>query len=337
MPPSRRWKYHASMSGIAIFMISEGWITTPTFSQRFAPLRVSPKVATAISSAMPMVYSGTAKRISVGGGTLARIHISPNVSMMLRNWSSTRPGTSRLALYSVTMPTHSSRNTISASGLSKPANMRFVRSSQTRLSNCSACMAILLYSSMPPDGVNVWMALLPELRGIAAVGAGSFVRGVGVGAAGALRTSAVRVVSFALAAPGAFVSVAGRAVSRASVMIGATGTRGASSARSMLGATGTADAAGTLDAAAGPLLAGADADAAVAESDAAAPALALAAAGPDAASGLNAGDAPATDAGSAASNGLCAPPITGAFASSVADAAAATAAASAPGFNRSTR
>ena len=191
---------------------------------------------------------------------------------------------------------------------------------------------------MPPDGVNVWMALLPVLRGIAAVGAGSFGRGAGVGVAGALRTSAVRVVSFALAAPGAFVSVAGRAVSRASVMIGATGTRGASSARSMLGATGTADAAGALDAAVGPLLAGADA--AVAESDDAAPVLALAldaAAGPDAASGLNAGDAPATDAGSAASNGLCAPPITGAFASSVADAAAATAAASAPGFMRSTR
>jgi hypothetical protein len=200
-------------------------------------------------------------------------------------------------------------------------------------------MMTLLYSSMPPDGVNVWMALLPALRGIAAVGGGSFGDDGGVGGvlvAGVLRTSAVRVVSFALTTPGAFDPDAGRAISRASVAIGVTGTRGASSARSMLGATGTAgaaDAAGALEAAPAPLLADA------AESDAAALALAAAepAAAPDAASGLNAGDALVTEAGSAASTGLCAPPIIGAPASSVADAAAATAAASAPGFSRSTR
>ncbi len=144
---------------------------------------------------------------------------------------------------------------------------------------------------MPPDGVNVWMALLPVLRGIAAVGAGSFGGGGGVGAAGVRRTSAVRLVSFALAVPGAFDSVAGRTVSRASVAIGGTGTRGASSARSMLGAAGTAgvagpaDAAGALDAASAPLLADAPAP------DAAAPALAAAESDTACVAGLNTGDA----------------------------------------------
>ena len=86
--------------------------------------------------------------------------------MMLRNWSSTRPGTSRLALYSVTMPTHSSKNTISASGRSKPANMRFARSIQARLSNC---ILFSLYSSMPPEGVRVWTVSRLSLRGMAGV------------------------------------------------------------------------------------------------------------------------------------------------------------------------
>ncbi|MNK99148.1 hypothetical protein D3C87_1195300 [compost metagenome] len=62
--PSRFWKYHASISGIEIFMISDGWITMPTLSQRRAPLRIRPNIATAISSATPTVYKGTAIRIS---------------------------------------------------------------------------------------------------------------------------------------------------------------------------------------------------------------------------------------------------------------------------------
>ncbi|MEK8002322.1 hypothetical protein AAB984_26935, partial [Burkholderia contaminans] len=67
---------------------------------------------------------------------LAITHISTNVSRMLRNWSSTRPGMSIAALYSVTMPTHSSRNTMRASGRSNPANICLILSSQARLSNC---------------------------------------------------------------------------------------------------------------------------------------------------------------------------------------------------------
>ena len=55
-PSSWRWKYHASTSGTAIFMISEGWITvTPRFSQRRAPLRTSPKSATPRRSASPIM------------------------------------------------------------------------------------------------------------------------------------------------------------------------------------------------------------------------------------------------------------------------------------------
>ena len=53
--PSRRWNHQASISGIAIFRISLGWITMPTLSQRLAPFLVRPKIATAIRSATPTV------------------------------------------------------------------------------------------------------------------------------------------------------------------------------------------------------------------------------------------------------------------------------------------
>ncbi len=53
--PSRRWNHQASMSGMAIFMISLGWIVTPTLSQRVAPFLVTPRPgsAVAISRARP--------------------------------------------------------------------------------------------------------------------------------------------------------------------------------------------------------------------------------------------------------------------------------------------
>ena len=52
--PSRRWNHQASISGIAIFRISLGWITRPTLSQRVAPFFVTPITATATSSATPI-------------------------------------------------------------------------------------------------------------------------------------------------------------------------------------------------------------------------------------------------------------------------------------------
>ncbi len=51
--PSRFWNHQASISGIASFMISLGWICTPTLSQRCAPFFVMPNNAVAISSARP--------------------------------------------------------------------------------------------------------------------------------------------------------------------------------------------------------------------------------------------------------------------------------------------
>src|ERR1700722_17481528 len=194
--------------------------------------------------------------MSVGGGTFARIHISTNVSMMLRNWSSTRPGTSILALYSVTIPTHNSKNTTSASGLSNPANMRFVRSSHTRLSNCNACMAVLLYSSMPPDGITVWTALLPVLRGIAG-GGGAF------GALGSFGSFCADGILWPLTATIASGSLGGA---------GGMGFSIASSACSVLGGGGGAAAGGGGVRVSKPL--GPDADEPAADADVGAPAAA---------------------------------------------------------------
>ena len=54
MRPSRFWKYHASISGSAIFMSSDGWKrTTPRSSQRREPFTTTPKSATATSITMP--------------------------------------------------------------------------------------------------------------------------------------------------------------------------------------------------------------------------------------------------------------------------------------------
>ena len=125
------------MSGMAIFMISEGCTTTPMFSHRRAPLRINPNAATPINSATPTVYSGTAKRINVCCGRLAMIHISTNDSRMLRTWSSTRPGMSMAAEYSATNPVPSSRNTISASGTSKPVKSDLMTLNMRRLSSLS--------------------------------------------------------------------------------------------------------------------------------------------------------------------------------------------------------
>ncbi len=48
------WKYQASISGIAIFMISAGWMRVmPRSSQRLAPLTLIPTRKTATSSRTP--------------------------------------------------------------------------------------------------------------------------------------------------------------------------------------------------------------------------------------------------------------------------------------------
>ena len=81
--PSRRWNHQASISGMAIFRISLGWMTTPMLSQRRAPFLVSPNSATAISSATPSVYSGSAACIRRCGGTCATTNMmKPAISML---------------------------------------------------------------------------------------------------------------------------------------------------------------------------------------------------------------------------------------------------------------
>ena len=85
--PSRFWNHQASISGVAIFSSSLGWITTPTLIQRCAPFLVMPNSATPTSSATPSVYNGTASIISRCGGTWATTNRMPAASSMLRPWS----------------------------------------------------------------------------------------------------------------------------------------------------------------------------------------------------------------------------------------------------------
>jgi hypothetical protein len=92
--PSRFWNHQASISGMAIFMISLGWMTMPTLTQRCAPFFVMPNSATAMSRARPTVYSGTASAMSFWGGSWENTNITPMAMSMLRPCSSIRPGTS---------------------------------------------------------------------------------------------------------------------------------------------------------------------------------------------------------------------------------------------------
>ena len=104
-PPSRLWKYHASIIGRPSFMISEGWMRPmPMSSQRVAPFTVTPFSSVATSSATPTTYTGTASRISNCGDTLAAMNSTANAIAKLRAWSVTRHGKSLPAEYSVTSP-----------------------------------------------------------------------------------------------------------------------------------------------------------------------------------------------------------------------------------------
>ncbi len=89
------WNHHASISGSASFIISEGWKrVTPTCSQRRAPFTTSPNSATATRKARPIRYAGTAKRIMVCGDTCATIHIAARATARLASWPMTRAGLS---------------------------------------------------------------------------------------------------------------------------------------------------------------------------------------------------------------------------------------------------
>ena len=88
--PSRRWNHQASISGMAIFRISLGWITMPTLIQRLAPFLVMPKRSTAISNPTPNRYSGTARLMSRCGGICATTNMMKPASSMLRPWSRKR-------------------------------------------------------------------------------------------------------------------------------------------------------------------------------------------------------------------------------------------------------
>ncbi|MNT86681.1 hypothetical protein D3C72_2269980 [compost metagenome] len=70
------WKYHASIIGSAIFMISDGWMRAmPTFSQRVEPLTVIPNSSTPTSNSTPATYSGSARCITVCGLSRASSHM----------------------------------------------------------------------------------------------------------------------------------------------------------------------------------------------------------------------------------------------------------------------
>ena len=88
--PSRFWNHHASISGMAILRISLGWMTTPRLIHRWAPFLVMPNNATAINSATPVAYRGTAKTMSFWGGIWATANSSAAAISMLRPWSMKR-------------------------------------------------------------------------------------------------------------------------------------------------------------------------------------------------------------------------------------------------------
>ncbi len=85
--PSRFWNHQDSIRGIAIFMISLGWITTPILIQRVAPFLVMPNKATATNRATPIEYSGTARADRRCSGICAIANMTPSAISMLRPWS----------------------------------------------------------------------------------------------------------------------------------------------------------------------------------------------------------------------------------------------------------
>ena len=106
MLPSCRSKYHARISGSAIFMISDGWMlpTPGIFNQRRAPFTTSPPTATPSSSTMPMVYSGTAKARDELRRWIGNHNHDATAITTFCDWEMTRPIVSLAALNSTSRP-----------------------------------------------------------------------------------------------------------------------------------------------------------------------------------------------------------------------------------------
>jgi hypothetical protein len=125
--PSRFWNHQASISGMAIFRISLGWITTPMFTQRRAPFLVMPNTATAISSADADGVERHRELMSRCGGTCATTNMMVPAISMLRPWSTKRVPWSNPEEYIVSSPAQASRNTAKARKPSKPWKMGAAR------------------------------------------------------------------------------------------------------------------------------------------------------------------------------------------------------------------
>ena len=142
--PSRVWNHHASISGIAIFRISLGWITMPTLSQRVAPFFVMPNPAARWRSARPRRRCTPAPRAtsaSAAGSARTR-NSSPAASSMLRPWSTKRVPWSKPAEYIVTSPAPPSSSMATVSGPSKPRNIGFMRC------HSEACRSVAIIVSL---------------------------------------------------------------------------------------------------------------------------------------------------------------------------------------------
>ena len=125
--PSRFWNHHANIKGMAIFMISLGWMTKPILSQRLAPFLVKPNKATAINKATPTVYKGTANAIKRCGGICATTNMMKPANTILRPWSINLAPLAKPDEYMVNIPAHTSKKMPNANGPSKPFKSGLIR------------------------------------------------------------------------------------------------------------------------------------------------------------------------------------------------------------------
>ena len=136
--PSNFWKYHASISGIATFISSDGWKRMkPRLSQRREPLTTTPNSATPTSRTTASTYSGTAARASVCGGTFATSHISSRATARFASWPDSRAMLWSAAEYSVTSPTPTIAIAVANSTLSiRRVSASHSRARKSAISRC---------------------------------------------------------------------------------------------------------------------------------------------------------------------------------------------------------